>query len=362
MEASFKKLKTQYKNLKNGKQKMTAIKMAMEEAEREKDYDWQLTFIEDFISEAIFYEDSFEAFIIFPKYLSIFDENEQNLKFYTGYDVLWVYKMIISNVDDFYQISCEKIEQYFEDFKLRCLKYGYSLRIYEYKYLNYIKSIDIEKYKKIHNNYLNYERDELSDCEACELVHEIGFELFYGNFEKAIGKSKLIFEGTKKCKTSMPNLYHKFLYYYIDKRDIENGKKYEKLLYKEIKDNIGWLDSIGLILRLCALENVNRGIQLFQKHLKWYIKYKNPNSKFNFELGTYKLFKSIKEKRTKETIKLLLPKNFIIYKEDKIYNIDGIINHFESNLLDTAEKFDKRNGNTYYFDEIYDNQKDIEKK
>lgn len=362
MEASFKKLKTQYENLKNGKPKMTAIKIAIDAAEREKDYDWQLTFIEDFISESIFYEDSFEAFVIFPEYISIFDKNEQNLEFYTDYDMLWVYKMILSNVEDFYQISCEKIEQYFEDFKLRCLKYGYSLRAYEYKYRNYIQTIDIDKYKKINNNYLNYKRDRISDCEACELVSEIGFELFYGSFEKAIEKSKIIFEGIKKCESSIPWLYYKFLHYYIDKKDIKNSKKYEKLLYKEIKNNLSWLNSIGLILKLCALENINRGIRLFQKYLNWYIEYKNPSVKFDFEIGAYKLFKSIKEKRTKETIKLLLPKNFIIYKEDGIYNIDDIINHFESNLLDTAGKFDKRNGNTYYFDEIYDNQKDIEKK
>lgn len=359
MEIDFYSIKQEYLKFEEGRPKMAAIKKAIKEAEREKNYDWQLIFMEDFIEESIFYEDGFEAFIMFPEYLYLYDKNKDNLKSYSAYNMIWTYKWIITQTNEFYQITYEKIFEYFEDFKQRCLENGYSLRAYTYEYISSMEYINIDKFKEILFDYLKYERDSISESEISELNTTIYFNLFYSSFDNAM---KLIYDLIDKIENSNLNkddkdrsyvcLYNNLLCYYTEKDDVENSKKYEKMLYKKLKKNCEDLFSIGTILEYCAKYDIDKGVKRFTKHFDLCLKCRNPYNRFDFELGAYKLFKNVKKARIRNKIKLLMPKEFSFYKEDGNYNIDDLINYFKVNLTDTAEKFDKRNRNDYFYKRI----------
>lgn len=351
MKLDYYSIMNKYSSLKDGAPQMAAIQKAIELADSEKDYECALRFRYDYIKQSVFDDDSFKAIIMFPQYLSIYDGHEElhksNFK-----DVMWAYKWILNSVTDFYQVSHDDIMNYFEDFKKRIIENGRSLRIYYYLFSEYIEDIDINEYKKIAHKYLNYKRDSLSDCKACELNSEVYYEVYYGSFKKALKKAIPILNGTEECGYVPASTYNSFLDYYNKHNDIESGKKYEQLLAKEIKTDISFLTEMSSILEYWAIADCNKGIKKFEKYVKLDLKSKNVRDKFNFELGAYKLFKNLKEHTDKDEIKLLLDERFPIYKEDGIYKLDEVISYYKSNILYIADRFDKRNGNNYFKDKV----------
>lgn len=347
MKIDYNLIKEEYQQLQDGIHKMTAIEKAIQLADEEKDYDCSLKFRYDYIKQSVFDDDEFKALVVFPQYVSIYDSHKE-LHNSNVINMLWLYKWILVSALSFYQISLEDIRLYLKDFKKRLKENGYSLRIYYYIFSDYIECIDKEKYKTIANKYLNYKRDRLSDCETCELNNQVYYEINYGSFEKAMEKAKPILIGQKKCGFVPASTYNNILNYYLDKNDIKNAERYEKLFYKEISTNITFLTHISTMLDYCSIANLDKGLKIFKKHLNWDLKSKNPWDKFNFELSSYKLFKNIKKNQNIKTIKILLDKNFPLYKKDGIYDIDSIIDYYKTNVIDIADKFDSRNKNNYF--------------
>lgn len=346
MEIDFWDVRESYECLKKGKPKMNAIKEAIKEAEKEKNYGWQLMFMEDYIKEAIFYEDAFDAFIIFPEFISIFDKNPVT-DMYCLEDMLWVYKWILQNLHAYYQISHNKAIEYFEDFKLRIKENGYSLRTYYFIYYGYMEYINLEESKKAIKEMVKFPRDEISDCYTCENGFMGGFEMRYGNFEKALEIVNPILEGEQKCAEFPFITYFDLFEYYFKKHDFEKSCYYLNKGYKEIYENKSCLNIIGKILEFYSEYDINKGIIIFKRHLNWDLECHNPYHIFKFELGAYKLFNSI-NKNNKKEIKMLLNNKFPLYNDEGVYNINDLVNYFKNNIINIGKKFDKRNGNNNF--------------
>lgn len=354
MNINYYELSDNYNLLEHGIPKMVGIKKAIELAQEEKDYVCTLRFMEDYMNEAFFYDDAFQAMILFPEYAFVFDMHPEIHNKYTLYDFLWVYKWIIGNLVDFYQISYEKCIEYFEDFKKRCIENNFSLRTYYMKLADYFEEIDIEEFKKVTKKYKSQKRDILSDCEACELDSEVYFELNYGIYEKALRLAKPILNGQKKCGDVPRVTYANLLDYYVKQNNMEKAAVYEKLLLKEVK-NISHLTSVSKLLKYYTLTDINKGIRVFKKYLSEAIQTKDPIDKFNFELQVYHLLKETKKQRKRNTIQLLLDKKFPLYKENGIYQFDELIEYFLKNVTEIAQKFDNRNKNNNFSRKINQN-------
>lgn len=296
----YQSISNEYKQLPHGNLRINAIKKAIETADYEKSPECSLKCRYDYLHEVEFYGDEFEAVLMFPEYISIYDNYYKEIQNYKdmNYDMLLVYTWVLYSVNDFYQIPKAKIMEYFEDFKKRLLQNGYSLKTYYCYKTKYLKYFDKELYKKTFQLYLSMPKEgEFIRCNACELKSKIDFEMYYGDIKKAMELAKPILDGR------ITNCYcQEFIYENIvnccvlNKLDMQMASKYEKLLYAKISKNISFLDSIGTLLEYFAITNLTKGIKLLQSHFDWYLKSKTPKYKFYFELGSYKLFKKLREK------------------------------------------------------------------
>lgn len=350
----YQSISNEYKNVPHGNLRLNMIKKAIETADYEKNPECSLRCRYDYLHEIEFYGDEFEAVLMFPEYLSIYDNYHKKIEGYKSihYDMLLVYTWILLSAIGFYQIPKTKIMEYFEDFKKRLLENGYSLKTYYCYKAKYLKYFDKELYKKTFQLYLSMPKEgEFIRCDACELKNKIYFEMYYGDIKKAMELAKPILNGEVTSCCCQENIYENIINCCLqNKLNMEIASKYEKLLYAKISKNISFLSSIGTLLEYFAVTNLNKGIKRLQSHFDWYLKSKTPSEKFYFELGAYKLLKKLKEK--KQTISILLPHNFCLYKEDSIYSVDMLINYFKNNLTDTAAKFDKRNESNYFMNMI----------
>ena len=346
MTIDFSEIQQKYKDLEYSPFKLSNIKKAIQSAEEERDYYWQLKFMRDYIYEVTFEGDLLLEMLMFPQYLSLYDAHPELHQRYSVKDFLLVYKWILLDLSGFYQVSYEKAIEYLEDFKKRCVQNGYSLREY-YKCLSsFLEHIDEGKYIEIRKKYFAEKRDNLSNyCEACELNSKVYFELYHGSFKKALELAQPILKGEKRCSCIPRITYNNFLDYYMNyEKNIKKAAVYEKLLIREMKD-FKDLTNISTLLQYYALTDINKGLRMWKKYIYLDIKNHYPLEQFFFEKEACFLLKKVREYRKKKTLKIQLPKEFFLYREDDIYNLDELISYYQNNVTEIAEKFDKRNKN-----------------
>ena len=348
MHIDFSKLQQEYKNLEYSPFKLSCIKNAIQSAAEEKEYYWKLKFMEDYIQEVTFEGDLLLEMLMFPEYITLYDAHPELHQKYSIKNILKVYKWILADISGFYQISYEKCLEYFEDFKKRCIANGISLSYYYKLWADFLEDTDIneKRYKKAIKNYYAKKRENFFNCELCELNSKVSFEIYYGSFEKALKLAKPILEGEKKCINIPHCTYNNFLDYYITHNNMEKAAVYEKLLIKEIKEN--HLADISTLLHYYGLTDIHKGIKMWKKYIDSDIKNHFPLSQFYFEKEACFLLKKVKEETKKRTLKIILPKEFPLYKADNTYTIDELIKYYQKNVIEIAQKFDERNGNNKY--------------
>jgi tetratricopeptide (TPR) repeat protein len=300
--------------------------------------------------------DGFKAILTFPKLLWAGDEylkKSNKQREYVQFYIVWTLESMMYMCDDYYQVEYEKLNEIIKEYKKRCIEYGYSLRVY-YKYmtLGYMELEDVEKAKEAFKKFKSCSRDEISDCEVCELRFEVKYELFLNNYEKALKLAGPIFKGEKKCTTALPLTYEHFLEYYINHNMLEEAKEYREKMYRLISKDELYLGNMDIQLIYFAITNPKKGVKIFTKHLKWALSSNNGDDKFAFYTGAWMLWESFKYKEKRERCKLILPEDTPFYKDDGIYLVDDIINYCREQALSIGEKFDKRNRNAVYMNFI----------
>jgi len=306
--------------LASGKVKMDGIKSAIYEADMMQDIEYGMTFRYEYIKEAIFNDDSYDAIIMFPDYITKYDELPVKTQWQT-FDALWVYKWILENVGSFYQISREDIEKYFEDYKSRCLDNGFNLRSYYMKRLNFYRYADESKLPEIFKKFRKFKSDSLSDCEACVINTGAEFALILDDIDLANEIAEPIFNGRKRCSEVPQVTYGNFMLYHCKKGNIDRAMEYASRMYHML-DNPSFLMQIGYLIEVLADANPEKGIECQKKHIRWHEECKNPLYNFHFSAGSYKLFKTLGDGEQAE--------------------------FYKSFAAEIGEKLDTRNGTDYF--------------
>lgn len=336
----------------NVTERLALIRRAWEMADEEKDYEAQIEYRLDYISDCCFYQDVMEIYVIFPEVLKMHDAHVRDY----GYDnmtprILWDYKWLIENADEFYQISVEQFETLFEDCKRRYIEAGYSLRpLYSYRFTFY-KYIDKEKAIEAYQDFIECKRDWRSDCHACERCKEVQFFLAMDNFGKAARIAQPVIDGQLKCAEQPECTIGDFLRYYNEKllsgdADYAEpaGNLCEKL--KRIIDRKGTATSyMSEILLYYALEKPAKALNYYKKHGLYFEEIRNPRNKFHFAIAVLAFLSNL---NGKETYKMELRPEFPFYREDDTYEVKVLTDYYMDKARDIAQKMDRRNGTSVY--------------
>lgn len=333
-------IQEKYEALPHGEQRLQAIKKAIALADAEKDYEFMFIFRTDLMSESEFHNDSFQAFITFPEMIKLFDEHEKELEEY-DYDYMWDFKWILSDCKDFYQVSKEKVYELLNEFKIRCERYGYSLRPYYQSLYRFEAKCDPKAAKKAYQMFVLSKRDIMCDCRACELDTMVDYELDNSSIGRALETAYPILSGQVKCENIPKSTYSSIMHRYYQLGDFEKAEEYRKKCYHLISKDVSFLDIIGKMIMLYSKTDLSKGAKLFEKHLIWELGSRNYGDKMEFYIGAAALFTKLAKKKSE--IKLNLPEKFELYKVDGIYNVEALAEYYRNKALDLIDKFDKRN-------------------
>lgn len=338
----------------HGKTRMDGIREAIEAADAANDLPFMIFFREQMCHEACYYGDTMYMMVIFPEMLSIIDKypDTPSTQFDTAYEnaldhILWIYKWLISECSNFYQISMEDCLKFFEDYKKRSVAYGYNLKPY-YRALYYFYSFDKDKKTEAFHKFEKIPRDGNSDCQACERNTEIEFYLDEGDFYRAVELSKDIESFKLRCGDYFDawlRMKISFLEYYIANCMFEEATEIAKILERKINEKTEY-QVWGTIMNCYAHTKPGRALRIYKKRWKE-LQDNTPDGTFDSSCNVCCFWDRIK-RDGKETVKLQLDKTFPLFNEENIYKTEDLFNYYYNMAKDIGEKFDKRNNSSSY--------------
>lgn len=336
-------------SLDHGDDRLEYIKHCISDADKENNQKDALELRFQYIEESVIYGDAFKAFIMFPEFMSLFDEHPDifpKLRF------MIALKWVIGCLNEFYQVPVAKGEQFLEELKKRCIEYGYSLKIFYHKAsFFYLRTHNYEKAKKYFDLFINSESDALSDCEACELSFRTEFELCTGSEKKAIKMFNELLNNNMHCAEVPEITYSFFTNHFAAKGRLDEAEYYASILKRRLKDKDELNVCFFTLLRFYSYTSPNEAFEIFQKKLTIFLNLKNPYERFEFADAAFRFFKNI-DSENDHYINLKIPHSFPLYSDNDEYKINELRDYFYNEAKMLAEKFDKRNNNSYFSDKL----------
>ncbi|MDR0384834.1 MAG: hypothetical protein LBH60_02005 [Prevotellaceae bacterium] len=322
--------------------KIALLKQAINLADVHNDIEWGFDLRLDLIRDE---KDTSRCNESLPAFTWILDAYDRNPELFVEEDFLWEYKWMLGSVRRNSSISLEQINAIAEDFKTRLLRNGYSLRSYYTVKVHlafFLDNLaDARKYLDLRNKEI---RDEMSNCRACELDDDVELELRLGNFDKAIAAGNSMLTKKITCNHMPFSCYCSCVKYFMKAGNMEKAYEYFTKAESDLANlsDTSQVSEAGIMLRFLTDYDREKAWTFFEQHAHWTVDSEDYQD-FIFAVSVLPLLKS-------EECRVLNAVNPSLewYREDNTYDLKEIYNYYYKKAKDLAERFDKRNGNSYF--------------
>ncbi|MDU1905863.1 MAG: hypothetical protein E6772_13890 [Dysgonomonas sp.] len=324
--------------------KIKLQKQAVSIADSHNDLDWgyelrgDLMYLEKGTSQCI------ESIPAFTWMLDVVDNNPD---LFDESEILSKYRWMIVAVGRNADFTLDQIHNIREDYRRRMYKNGHGVYTFYNEMFRWFLETGNADLARKHQELRDKEQpDTISYCEACSVNLDVEIELLAGNFDKAITLADDLLTERVTCYYEPFSVLSKLVYYLLKRRDkraeIYYQKAEEALSQQESGESYS-LQSISYLIFYNALFNPDRGWELFERYSVWDINAEDYSS-FYFSVNLLPLF------RRKEERSLSLNPELSYFKEDNMYNSEELYLYYREKAKELADKFDKRNGNSYFTD------------
>ncbi|MCD8212847.1 MAG: hypothetical protein LUC34_02135 [Campylobacter sp.] len=263
---------------------------------------------------------------------NIQDKNKRDktefASFYDLQDAMWKFKWIVVELGDSSAISKDRINEinqamfdYYEWLDFSMAAYYKALMTQN------IAMGDVREAKQNYKLWQELDKDEMNDCEACEVSERITYLTFIGEYEKALELSEPILSGELKCMEVPHITYAPIMFSMINLGRLEEAKNLLPKAIKLIGANNRTIDQMALIIEMAV------------------------------RLGDYETALNLARKHSKD----ILDTNDDITILRFFIAVSAFDNKDYQTALEIARDFDVRNGNSYYNDylnQFYSEYKD----
>lgn len=331
--------------MEHGTARLDLIAQAVKEADDENQHYWRLYFRYQYIKESTMHDDNFKGLLCFPEYLRIFDEHPE-LQDDMYQDMMWEFKWLIGNLDDYYQISLDEVNHYFEEFKKRSQQYGFSLRTYYMKLTTFWLDVNPELAFTYYEQFLKYPRNRNSDCEACELNYTMRVLLAQNKEQEALEVIQPVLQHEKRCAEIPHVTYAHLAKYYFQQEKFSEAAYYANLCENLIRNKSEFLREIGTLLEIYSVMDINAGWKLFKYSLELFMNCHNPVMRLCFARGAYRLMQAVSEQM--EFVKSPLLSVLPLTHSSEGWSSEAVKQHFYEIAREISQKLDERNQIAYY--------------
>jgi hypothetical protein len=329
MKNRFDELRRGSWSIPGGKQKMAVLEEMIGIADRylteEDAYDARMSYM----SAALEAGCREKVLVAFAWCLSKFEKSPGE---YSQHGLMWHYKWVLNEIWRMPEFSLELIERIYEDFKQRCLKYGYNLRPYYQQKVNFMLSQGmISEAVEFYKLWRSTPRDALADCKACEqnLFGEYMFKI--NHLKKGLQTVKPILDGKMRCGSIPQNTYSQVIVPLLKLKDYQKASAIARKAMRLLKGP-QFIEEYGIFLEFFTITDLPKAVKIYNDTIRYGLESKVGWDRFNY-FQSVRIF--LREWSKKNRRKKLV-------EADRV-TLDWLDN--EISLL--TESFNLRNGNTY---------------
>jgi hypothetical protein len=339
MKNRFDELRRMNWNMPDGKQKLAVLEEMIRIADRymteEDAYDARI----NYMSAALEAGTPEKMLIAFSWCLSKFEKSPGE---YSHHSIMWHYKWVLNEIWQMPEFSLEQIERIYEDFKEKCLKYGYNLRAYYQQKVNFMLSqgmpTDAAAFYKL---WRSTPRDSLADCKACEqnLFGEYLFKI--NHVKKGIQAVKPILDGKMKCRSIPQNTYSQIIVPLLKLKEFDKAVSIANKAIRLLKGP-QFIEEYGVFLEFFTVTDLPKAEKLYNQTIRFGLESKIGWDRFQYFLSARQFLREWSKKRRRKKL-----------AESDLVTLDWL----DLEISSLADSFNRRNGNAYMNQYIVDKDK-----
>jgi len=341
MKHRFNELRRGSWNMPDGKQKLAVLEEMIVLADRymteEDGYNTRM----GYMSAALEAGCRERMLVAFSWCLSKFDNSPSE---YSHHGLLWHYKWVLNEIWRMPEFSLEQVERIYEDFKERCLKYGYNLRPYYQQKVNFMLSQGmISEAAEFYKLWRSTPRDALADCKACEqnLFGEYMFKI--NHLKKGLQAVKPILEGKMSCRSVPQNTYGQMIVPLLKLNEYDQAAAIAKKALRVLKGP-QFIEEQGIFLEFFTVTDMPKAVKIYNGTIRYGLESKVGWDRFNYFLSVRIFLREWNKKKRRKKLA----------ESDRV-----TLDWLDREIASLADSFNRRNGNVYMNQFIADKDKNM---
>ncbi|MGW7435905.1 tetratricopeptide repeat protein [Streptomyces sp. NPDC054849] len=296
--------------------------------------------LDNLINAYLYSSESPKILVPFARLLQEYDKDPGAFSGWDAHSLFWQFKWVSTAISDSPGIPLESAVGWLDEMERRYRIAGYSERPVREAELWLAHAIgDDERAERAFRRWLAAERDDMSDCRACELNGQGQYVALQGDDAEALELWRPVLAGEMTCAEEPHRLLAASLLPLLRLGRAEEARSNHLRGYRMARGNESLLPSVGKHIEFCALTgNESRGLEILAEHAAHVAPLANLDDRLAFHGGILVLLRRLKE--LGHGAVPAVPYEGIPRTVSELYEV------LYAGSLDIARQFDRRNGTT----------------
>ncbi|WP_327414975.1 tetratricopeptide repeat protein [Streptomyces sp. NBC_01233] len=296
--------------------------------------------LDNLITAYLYSSESSKMLVPFARLLQEYDKDPGAFSEWDAHSLFWQFKWVASAISDSPGIPLESAAGWLDEMERRYRIAGYSERpVREAElWLAHVTGED-ERAERAFRRWLAAERDDMSDCQACELNGQGQYAVVQGDDAEALELWKPVLTGELVCAEEPHRVLATSLLPLLRLGRADEARSNHLRGYRMARGNESLLPSVGRHIEFCALTgNESRGLEILAEHAAHVAPLANLDDRLSFHGGILVLLRRLEE--------LGHGRSPAVPYEGTPRTVSELYEVLHAGCLDIARQFDARNRTT----------------
>ncbi len=296
--------------------------------------------LDNLINAYLYSSESSKILVPFARLLQEYDKDPAAFSEWEAHSLFWQFKWVASAISDSPGIPLESAAGWLDEMERRYRVAGYSERpVREAELWLAHTTGDDERAERAFGRWLAADRDDMSDCQACELNSQGQYAVLHGDDAEALELWKPVLAGDLTCAEEPHRVLATSLLPLLRLGRADDARSHHLRGYRMARGNESLLPTIGKHVEFCALTgNESRGLEILAEHAGHVGPLANVDDQLAFHGGILVLLHRLE--RMGHGGSPAVPYEGTPRTVSELYAV------LYAGCLDIARRFDTRNGTT----------------
>ncbi len=296
--------------------------------------------LDNLINAYLYSSESSKMLVPFARLLQEYDKDPGAFSEWDAHSLFWQFKWVATAISDSPGIPLESAVGWLDEMERRYRIAGYSERPVREAELWLAHAIgEDERAERAFRRWLAAERDDMSDCRACELNGQGQYVALQGDDAEALELWKPVLSGEMTCAEEPHRVLATSLLPLLRLGRTDEARSNHLRGYRMARGNESLLPSVGKHIEFCALTgNASRGLEILAEHAAHVAPLANLDDRLAFHGGILVLLRRLEELGHGQIP--AVPYDGTPRTVSELYEV------LYAGSLDIARQFDARNGTT----------------